>query len=447
VPGVAQTDVGPDVKPQRCDFRKHCRVPDAALKRIEVGDVDVTQAKPLAQTSGEVDRPFERAEDAGYRTIARPVAATGMHDLAAKDVENSDDAERQRSKNLGSAMRVLIHEWVTGGGLAGEALPESWAREGFAMRRAVADDFRALEGVEVLTTLDARFRAEDHERATVLVRKGEEEAILGQLAAGCDYTVLIAPETDCILERRAAHVEQSGGRTLGASPAAIALTTNKLRLASHLASAGVATPPVAWFDPRSRHPPAFGFPAVIKPVDGAGSLDTWLVRSAHDVPVLEPTERKWIVQPFIEGAAMSASYLVAPDGESHLLGVGRQFMDLRRRRFVYEGGRIPGPVELGLSEPLRAVRCVPGLRGYVGVDFIVDEALGGITIIEINPRVTTSFVGWQRLLRAGTIARYWLDSFGSAGSPEKARSWGNDKLGPVRFLPDGTLVDETGDSA
>jgi predicted ATP-grasp superfamily ATP-dependent carboligase len=360
------------------------------------------------------------------------------------DVENSDDAERQRSRNLGSSMRVLIHEWVTGGGLAGEPLPESWAREGHAMRRAVADDFRALEGVEVLTTLDIRFRAEDHDGATVLVRESEEEAILGQLAAGCDYTVLIAPETGGIFEERAVLVEQSGGRTLGASPAAIALTTNKLRLASHLAVAGVATPPVAWFDPRSRHPPGFGFPAVIKPVDGAGSLDTWLVRDAHDVPVLEATERRWIVQPFIEGVAMSASYLVAPDGDSHLLGVGRQFMGLRGGRFVYEGGRLPGPVELGLGEPLRAVRCVPGLRGYVGVDFIFDEAHGSVTIIEINPRVTTSFVGWQRLLRTGTIARFWLNSFHSTGGTQTARSWGDSKHGPVRFLPDGTFVDETG---
>jgi predicted ATP-grasp superfamily ATP-dependent carboligase len=341
-------------------------------------------------------------------------------------------------------MRVLIHEWVTGGGLAGRPLPESWAREGLAMRRAVADDFRALEDVEVVTTLDARFRAEDHDRATVLVREGEEETILGQLSACCDYTVVIAPETGGILEQRAALVEQSGGRTLGASPAAIALTADKLRLASHLARAGIATPPVERFDPLSRHPAAFGFPAVIKPVDGAGSLDTWLVRSVHDVPVLEVTETKWIVQPFIEGAAMSASYLVAPDGEPHLLGVGRQLMGLRGGRFVYEGGRIPGPLELGLGEHLRAVRCVPGLRGYVGVDFIVDEESGRVTVIEINPRVTTSFVGWQRLLRTGTIARHWLDSFYDTGSPQEGTSWGDCEPSPIRFLPDGTFVHETG---
>ena len=38
---------------------------------------------------------------------------------------------------IGSAFVVLVHEWVTGGGLAGMPLPASWVREGGAMRRAI----------------------------------------------------------------------------------------------------------------------------------------------------------------------------------------------------------------------------------------------------------------------------------------------------------------------
>ena len=64
---------------------------------------------------------------------------------------------------LGAALVVLVHEWVTGGGMAGMALPASWEREGSAMRRAIAREFAALPpgeidpGVVALTVyVDAR---------------------------------------------------------------------------------------------------------------------------------------------------------------------------------------------------------------------------------------------------------------------------------------------------
>ena len=45
--------------------------------------------------------------------------------------------------------RVLTHEWVTGGGLAGSETPLTWAAEGRTMRRAIAADFARVKGVEV----------------------------------------------------------------------------------------------------------------------------------------------------------------------------------------------------------------------------------------------------------------------------------------------------------
>src|SRR5260221_13796916 len=56
-------------------------------------------------------------------------------------------------------LKILIHEWVTGGGLAGSPCPVSWAAEGRAMRRAIAADFAALPepGARVMVTLDERW--------------------------------------------------------------------------------------------------------------------------------------------------------------------------------------------------------------------------------------------------------------------------------------------------
>src|SRR5262245_17511349 len=157
--------------------------------------------------------------------------------------------------------RVLIHEWVTGGGLAGAPMPASWAREGRAMRRAIADDFHRAGGVEVVMTLDARFAAERHPFQVVAVAGGEEIPTLERLAAASDFTAVIAPETGGVLEDRLARVERVG-RSLGSTPAAVALAGDKLRLAEHLRARRVRTPPTVRVHPDGGIPARLAFPAV-----------------------------------------------------------------------------------------------------------------------------------------------------------------------------------------
>ena len=53
----------------------------------------------------------------------------------------------------------------------------------------------------------------------------------------------------------------------------------------------------------------------------------------------------------------------------------------------------------------RAVALVPGLRGYVGVDLVLGEET--CWLIEINPRVTTSYVGLRRVVGLNMAAAIW----------------------------------------
>ena len=86
--------------------------------------------------------------------------------------------------------------------MAGEPLPESWAAEGRAMRRALAADFAKLgDDTRVVVTLDARFEPEDGPWTTVAVESGGYPERLLDLARRADYTVLVAPETTGLLER------------------------------------------------------------------------------------------------------------------------------------------------------------------------------------------------------------------------------------------------------
>ena len=100
-----------------------------------------------------------------------------------------------------------------------------------------------------------------------------------------------------------------------------------------------------------------------------------------------------LLQPFVPGEPMSASFLVSREGRAWLIAIGRQRMELRDGRFEYRGGEIPVICPDAADQVSRAVAAIDGLAGFVGVDFIWDAQRRRATILEINPRPTTSLVG------------------------------------------------------
>jgi predicted ATP-grasp superfamily ATP-dependent carboligase len=340
-------------------------------------------------------------------------------------------------------MRILVHEWVTGGGLAGREIPPSWEAEGRAIRRALADEFRRLDRVDVIVTLDERFSVDDPDPNPIPVAPGREEEILQGLVRECDYTVLIAPETGGVLTARSALVERAGGRSLGSSPQAVAVASDKRRLARQLASRGIPTPPTEPLPRQPGPPPGTTYPVVIKPADGAGALHTYRLDGPPDFPSRFSLPRDMVIQPFAPGDALSATYLLGDRRSVRLVGVAWQDVETRDGVIRYRGGRVPAPARLALGAPLAAVLSLPGLRGLVGVDFVHDGRRDTTTVIEINPRPTTSVVGFLRLLAPGTLAQAWLDTVQAEGPFTDLRGMiSPDITRPVCFRHDGTVIED-----
>jgi predicted ATP-grasp superfamily ATP-dependent carboligase len=311
-----------------------------------------------------------------------------------------------------TSLTVLVHEWVTGGGLAGSPLPASWAAEGRAMRRAIAGEFAALTEppVRVLMTLDARLPDEPGPWLIARIAEADHIRQLCKLARAADFTVLIAPETSGILAGLTRALHQVGARSLGSPAEAVELAGDKLRLAARLIALGIDTPPVQRLIPGSGLPADADFPAVLKPVDGAGSVDTFYLADAQSLPETARAMPLALLQRFVPGIPMSASFLVDDGGQAWFIGMGIQRMAICDGRFVYQGGTLPVSRRRALPQILPAIRAVPGLRGFAGVDFIWDAENEHATILEINPRPTTSCVGLCRLLPPGYLARAWLDA-------------------------------------
>jgi hypothetical protein len=314
-------------------------------------------------------------------------------------------------------MRVFVYEYLTATGTGRDpaAAEHGMFLEGRAMRDAVAADFARIDGVEVVT-LDA---ADD------------EPAAFRRLAREVDSALLIAPEFDRILERRAVWAEDAKCPLLGPSSTHVILTASKSWLAEHWRLIGVPTPATSTREPTACE----AFPVVWKPDDGCGSTATFLVRDRFELASAKARREAeyagpMILQEFVPGRAASVALLIGAAGTFPLAPCFQHLSD--DGRFQYLGGELPIPPDLaGRAQELafRAVECLPGLRGYVGVDLVLGDAADGSKdyAIEINPRLTTSYVGLRQL--AGfNIAEALLAV--CAGDDPGPMPW---KPGPVRF--------------
>ena len=64
-----------------------------------------------------------------------------------------------------------------------------------------------------------------------------------------------------------------------------------------------------------------------------------------------------------------------------------------------------------MSLAVKAVRAVPGLQGFVGVDMILDK--GHCLLVEMNPRVTVAYAGVRKVVDcnlARAVTRACLDN-------------------------------------
>jgi hypothetical protein len=313
---------------------------------------------------------------------------------------------------------VFVYEHIAGGGMADETMPMSLRVEGMAMLSAVIADLADIPGLSVTTTLDERLVDQRPAGAQVtLVRPGELNSMLEQQAGRCDVTIVIAPELEGLLAGLVQRLETVGITTAGSTSAAVALTTDKLETARRLTAAGVPTIPTERLAEPITPPADADLPVVLKPRRGAGSAHTYLITEAAALrPCLNQAREEGLTdevirQPFCPGLATSIALLVGPNQTLSLRPTTQRLSN--DGRFRYHGGDMPLAPEMdqrAIALGRRAVAAIDGLRGYVGIDMILGDAADGSedVVVEINPRMTTSYVG-HRSMTPENVAEMWLE--------------------------------------
>ncbi len=312
-----------------------------------------------------------------------------------------------------SAPHVLVHEYISGGGWPEPRLPNGLVVEGLAMLRAVLADFRSWGGAWITTTRDYRL-ADVALSADHVIDLGPQDhyEVLAKLAGQCTAALIIAPESDGILASLSTLMVSNGARLLGSGPGSVAIAADKWACYRLFTQAGLPTPCTCCVgaDGARKAAEKIGFPLVIKPVDGVGCEG---IRMIPDTFSLQSVLRKnrysgirFLLQRYIEGNHASACLLVA--GNDNLcLSLNRQLIEIGAP-FSYQGSEVPFACDkhqaaIELAE--RAATLVPGLKGYIGVDILITTE--GCYLIEINPRLTTSYIGLRSVVNINLAEAIW----------------------------------------
>jgi tyramine---L-glutamate ligase len=290
-------------------------------------------------------------------------------------------------------LKIVVFEYSTGGGLNKSDLPESLAREGLLMLQSLIDDLAKIEMVEPLIMLDSRMTGKLAAKPANIHIIGEEQDCHQEflrLMPLCDAFWPIAPESDGILQSLCEEVGRSGKILLASPASTVAIAGNKWRAFGHLRRHLIATV-------ETQSLASFGFTPgewIIKPADGVGCMDSYLITNQEDFDTVTASldKHNYIIQPHLKGEKTSLSCLFK-QGRGWLMCANRQQFAIINKQYHLTGITVNFTSDISRYQALvnDVATAMPDLWGYVGIDLI--ETPSQILVLEINPRLTTSYAG------------------------------------------------------
>lgn len=310
-------------------------------------------------------------------------------------------------------LKLLVFEFFSGGGFV-EGELSGPIDEAYAMLRCAVEDFKKA-GFDVSTTLDFRVAGFNPplKASHVRVVYKFDSGVLRELLSEVDAAFLIAPETGGVLYSLALETVKSGVELFSPLPSAIELTADKSKLLQIAEKLGLNVPEhrvlevTSSVDKIGKIAENMGYPVVFKVLDGAGSEGMSLVHRREEIPLAIEKIRSvsncdmFLLEKFVEGIDASVS-LVSNGKAAFPLSLNSQSMRMKSplEESKYEGGYVPLRHTLkdsAFEAAKTLVENIEGLQGYVGVDLILSE--GKVTILEVNPRLTTSYLGLRMVFR------------------------------------------------
>lgn len=332
-------------------------------------------------------------------------------------------------------MKVFLGEYVCSGGLGAQPAEDSMRLEGGAMLAALAADLSKVASLSICVVPELCPALPKCELHTIQVGKPLWNQWI-KAAQGCDAAVVIAPERNGVLAKAVGMLRAAGIDVIAGTGDFLRVASDKQQTARALSTAGVPHP-VTFLpsDPRSVARLRLCDQFIVKPRDGCGTEAISLFEDLDDA--MNRATDDDVVQGYVPGTAVSVSVIV---NGNELIVLPAVSQDISIQRCTYLGGSGPLCEDWQRRAGALAQRAIaampPYARGFVGLDLVLGEDSSSDVVIEINPRLTTSYVGLRHMVVGNPAARL----LGLESGPVQCKM----ATDTVRWTRDGDVwIDET----
>lgn len=303
-------------------------------------------------------------------------------------------------------MKLLVFEYATAMGIEDPSI----TAEGNAMLCGVLDDLSEYKPDHLISKPSETLKKYQSRSIDI---NGDLMEWLSTNLANYDACLPIAPEENNLLHNITIAVEEEGVEVLGSNSEAVKMATNKFETYSTLkTNFPVIKTEKIFFDDldldNEKYDSFFenGSFKVVKPADGVSCSGISIVDRLEGFEEAYNKIKKltkvpyFICQDYVKGVSASVS-LLANGGSAVPLSLNLQDVNIKSGMINYNGGTVPFEHELSeiaKETASNAVSSIKGLKGYVGVDLLLDENLNDVHIIEINSRLTTPYVALRKLV-------------------------------------------------
>ncbi len=300
-------------------------------------------------------------------------------------------------------MKLLVFEFATAMGVEDPSI----TAEGHAMLYGLLEDLKEYETYHLIPNGYETIKSSYSRKISV---QGDLKEWLHSNIKDYDACLPVAPEEDNLLHDLTRIIEKQGVEVLGSTSNAVKITTNKFDMYNALKGKFpvIKTEQVFFNEKESIHHKKSLFnediTRIAKPADGVSCSGVHVVKSAADLKMAQnhiKTITKlpyYLIQDYVPGVNASVSLL--SNGETAFpLSLNFQDVRLNDGEINYTGGKVPFKHELSdiaMETAKNAVEYVDGLKGYVGVDMILNGEK--VHLVEINSRLTTPYVALRRLI-------------------------------------------------
>ena len=311
---------------------------------------------------------------------------------------------------------ILVFEYFTASGEKDKCI----ISEAEALIFALLDDLKDFKK-DVILNKSYENIIKDFDNVNPILIEGDVVDWLSDNVAQFEKAIFISAENDNNLYKITKILEENNVKTYTSSAEACFKSSDKSE--SYEALYGIVPQPRTFrfkIDPKGywkraiehlyekwqAEDPLTKLKIIIKPLIGVDCENIVVIEDIGDLTldldkIFVPGSRV-IVQEFIEGTDVSVSLI--SDGKTAVpISLNEQFVELKDDNRTYVGGKLPFENKYkdeSFEIAKKAVEAIGGLKGFVGVDLIInadEKDIYSVYLLEINSRFTTPYVGLKEI--------------------------------------------------